>query len=355
MNKNVKKVFSVFLCVIMIISVFSVAGYAESEPLLPEISLECNLDEINVGDEFEVYVTLKNVKDVEKVTLLWNLNPDALELVMVTNPFPFNYIIGTQSKYHYSFSFREPFNGDVYVMRMVLIAKKEGISTIEMWVNEWNDKIASDGFDYSIVPQKAKYDVAVQKKETRFNCTFSEKDIDIGELINVYVSVKNCVDVTGIKAYVYFDTEHFEFYNLQEEVFRRNVYNGSGRCSTEMSVHIMDDHIYGDQDLLVFSFRAIKSGKSDISVEVVDWYGENKPANAKFPITVSDKVYVDNFKYDVNLDGKITATDARLALRTAAQIDTLIGKNFEAADIDKNGMITAADARLILRKSAKLD
>ena len=355
MNKNVKKFFSVFLCVIMIISVFSVAGYAESEPLLPEISLECNLDEINVGDEFEVYVTLKNVKDVENVMLLWNLNPDELELVMATNPYPFDFNIGMQSWFYYSFSFDEPFSGDVYVMRMVLIAKREGISTIEMWINEWNDKIASDGFDYSIVPQKEKYDVAVQKKETSFNCTFSEKDIEIGELVNVYVSVKNCVDVTKLKVYVYFDTEYFEFYNLQEEVFRRNVYNGSGRCSTEMSVHIMDDHIYGDQDLLVFSFRAIKSGKSDISVEVVDWYGENKPENAKFPITVSDKVYVDNFKYDVNLDGKITATDARLALRTAAQIDTLIGKNFEAADIDKSGMITASDARLILRKSAKLD
>lgn len=59
--------------------------------------------------------------------------------------------------------------------------------------------------------------------------------------------------------------------------------------------------------------------------------------------------------FDVNGDGNISASDARLALRASAQLEILEGNRFNAADVDKNGKITAADARLILRKSAKLD
>ena len=58
---------------------------------------------------------------------------------------------------------------------------------------------------------------------------------------------------------------------------------------------------------------------------------------------------------DVNKDGKLTASDARVALRASAKLEVLEGNSFIAADIDKNGKITASDARLILRKSAKLD
>lgn len=58
---------------------------------------------------------------------------------------------------------------------------------------------------------------------------------------------------------------------------------------------------------------------------------------------------------DVNKDGKITAADARLALRISAKLDTADEYRFVAADMDKNGKITAADARKILRISAKLD
>ena len=58
---------------------------------------------------------------------------------------------------------------------------------------------------------------------------------------------------------------------------------------------------------------------------------------------------------DVNKDGRITAMDARLALRIAAKIDTPDDYQKTAANYNKDKNITAADARLILRKSAKLD
>ena len=60
-------------------------------------------------------------------------------------------------------------------------------------------------------------------------------------------------------------------------------------------------------------------------------------------------------KGDVNLDGKVDATDARLALRAAAKLDTLTGQAFTNADVDGSGIINAEDARKILRVAAKLE
>lgn len=58
---------------------------------------------------------------------------------------------------------------------------------------------------------------------------------------------------------------------------------------------------------------------------------------------------------DLNADNKITAADARFALRFAAKIDTPDNVQMKLADVDSNGKITAADARKILRVAAKLD
>ncbi|MBQ7962387.1 MAG: leucine-rich repeat protein [Clostridia bacterium] len=58
---------------------------------------------------------------------------------------------------------------------------------------------------------------------------------------------------------------------------------------------------------------------------------------------------------DVDGNGKITAADARLALRAAAKIDILEGVMFIAADANSDKKVTAADARIILRKAAGLE
>ncbi len=58
---------------------------------------------------------------------------------------------------------------------------------------------------------------------------------------------------------------------------------------------------------------------------------------------------------DVDGNGKITAADARLALRCSASLEKLTDRALTAADADKNGKITAGDARLILRAAANID
>ncbi|MBR5233087.1 MAG: transporter substrate-binding domain-containing protein [Clostridia bacterium] len=58
---------------------------------------------------------------------------------------------------------------------------------------------------------------------------------------------------------------------------------------------------------------------------------------------------------DVTGDGKLTAADARLALRYSAKLETLTDEQIKAADVDNSGKVTASDARKILRVCAKLD
>ena len=57
---------------------------------------------------------------------------------------------------------------------------------------------------------------------------------------------------------------------------------------------------------------------------------------------------------DINLDGKITASDARKVLRMSATLESSAGLSFLNYDADGNGKLSAADARLLLRKSAGL-
>ncbi|MBQ9879092.1 MAG: hypothetical protein IJM45_01525 [Clostridia bacterium] len=61
------------------------------------------------------------------------------------------------------------------------------------------------------------------------------------------------------------------------------------------------------------------------------------------------------FLGDVDGNGSVNATDARLALRAAAKLDTLEGAFAVAADPDGSKTINATDARMILRAAAKLD
>lgn len=58
---------------------------------------------------------------------------------------------------------------------------------------------------------------------------------------------------------------------------------------------------------------------------------------------------------DVNDDGKVSATDARLALRASAGLDKLTDEQLISADANGDGKIMATDARAILRVSARID
>lgn len=60
-------------------------------------------------------------------------------------------------------------------------------------------------------------------------------------------------------------------------------------------------------------------------------------------------------KGDANGDGKVTAADARFALRVAAGIQAVTLEEYLRADLDSDGDVTAAEARIILRMAAGLE
>lgn len=57
---------------------------------------------------------------------------------------------------------------------------------------------------------------------------------------------------------------------------------------------------------------------------------------------------------DVNGDGKVNATDARIALRMAANLESKDNVNLMSVDANGDGKITASDARSILRNAAHI-
>ncbi len=58
---------------------------------------------------------------------------------------------------------------------------------------------------------------------------------------------------------------------------------------------------------------------------------------------------------DVDMDGNITAADARLALRYSVGLEDLTNKMKAAANVNRDSAITAADARTILRASVEIE
>lgn len=105
-----------------------------------------------------------------------------------------------------------------------------------------------------------------------------------------------------------------------------------------------------------------KFGESQITV-VVPGKGtldaDNNIPNGAYVATLYEGFVADRIQIcvmeDVNCDSKITAADARLALRHSARLESLNVIQRYAADMNNDGSVTAADARLILRKAAGLD
>ncbi|MBQ7637684.1 MAG: metallophosphoesterase [Clostridia bacterium] len=76
--------------------------------------------------------------------------------------------------------------------------------------------------------------------------------------------------------------------------------------------------------------------------------------------SVIDEVYISKSEKslllgDIDLDSRITAADARLALRYAVKLEKLTAYQKLAANVDRDDAITASDARLILRAAVKLE
>ena len=64
---------------------------------------------------------------------------------------------------------------------------------------------------------------------------------------------------------------------------------------------------------------------------------------------------VEALRGDVNEDGKVNSSDARLTLQCAAKVISFTDDQLLIGDVDENGKISASDARTILRVAARLE
>lgn len=97
---------------------------------------------------------------------------------------------------------------------------------------------------------------------------------------------------------------------------------------------------------------AVFADSNDLFAKV----GEEASTDVEVEISTEEDVE-DPVEYrlgDVNFDGRITASDARLALRYSAQLEVPTADEFIVANVILDDVITANDARLILRCSAQL-
>jgi hypothetical protein len=75
--------------------------------------------------------------------------------------------------------------------------------------------------------------------------------------------------------------------------------------------------------------------------------------NAGFEVALVP--FIEIIPGDIDGDRKVSAADARMALRDSVELEKLTERQKRSADMDGDGKVTAADAREILRKSVGLD
>lgn len=136
-------------------------------------------------------------------------------------------------------------------------------------------------------------------------------------------------------------------------VWIATVVGGSGEYEYCFDVS-KDGKLYEEGEFSEYKelfFTASESGNYSVTLTVRD--SDGRSAQFRSDITeIKSKTQI--LIGDVNLDGKVTGSDARVTLRCAAGIEKLEGDALLAADIDGNGKVTANDARMILRISAKI-
>ena len=100
-----------------------------------------------------------------------------------------------------------------------------------------------------------------------------------------------------------------------------------------------------EDEFSISGFNSSEAGTCVITVKYKDF-------TTSFNVDIKEKSFQIG---DVNMDGKIRANDARLALRHSAEIIVLSDEQLKYADFNGDGVVKSSDARHILRVAAELE
>ena len=131
-----------------------------------------------------------------------------------------------------------------------------------------------------------------------------------------------------------------------------DILGGTGTYTCKFSIYCDGNLVLESENLSSdeFTFVVPRGGSYTATVTVTD-------ADATVTEATGGKLtaYDTAQKGDANGDGKLSAADARFALRCSAGLDKAEEALFHAIDVNEDEKISAADARMILRVVAKLD
>lgn len=199
----------------------------------------------------------------------------------------------------------------------------------------WNDKYAdrNDGWGYST----RGFIKSLGEGDANFSVRVEATDPE-GNIIEPKVKITEPYRVVKNKA----DLDYIEP-NESADIRHGNVIYFNGEITNGEALKYVDGN-----NVCIAEFSGITNFYAD------DMLVTN---GGKF-YTMFNSYVIDSMSVcvmgDTTCDGRITAADARLALRIAAKLESAEWIVTEAADMDDSGKVTAADARKILRTSAGL-
>ncbi len=367
MNKNVKKFLPVFMCVSMLISLFAVCSFANEE----------------TATAYNTTVSVLKYEIVDNHAVVTDCNEnasDTIEIPSEYNGYPVTEIGGN--------AFR-------FCNKITKVIISEGVEKISYSAFSMCSKLKEITLPASLITIEASAfercgsldNVVIPSGVTEvadytfYECTSLEnvklpaKIVSIGESAFCKTAIKKIELPAGLKT---IGSSAFNTTPLEEIVIPYGVtaiYDSAFRYCKNLAEVKLSDTVEEIGSYAFYGSEKMKSIKIPASVKEMYYmcvgynneivpislftiYGTNGSkaeqyaASNRIGFVDSDD---DSALYDVDGDGNITASDARMALRGAAKINPLTGRFLYAADIDKDGVVTAIDARKILRKAAQLD
>lgn len=186
--------------------------------------------------------------------------------------------------------------------------------------------------------------------------------------------------VSGLNPVITVDGDTFQYTLIAKNM--ENMTNGdftihydgallqviSAEATVNCDMTVINDT--GDKVFFSFMFEE-KNNENELAIITVTFRGNPKKTCPETEITNLAGTYIKKVAApvflketspvqqeligDIDGNGKITAADARLALRIAAGLETVSPQVYVLADINRDGRVTAADARTILRTAAGLE
>lgn len=207
--------------------------------------------------------------------------------------------------------------------------------------------------------------------------------IDIGSLISTTNATTTVVqsgnaeaDLSEFLSDIGFDFSESAIIDLTDYVLNRQgsfedwIYDNYGdeieipvsvksMTTTELVMFLMGNMLYPDQTRETTTKYVFSTKDKDekTTATTAKETTTEKPVAVPTGTQASEVVTEKPEKYlngDVDNDGRVTASDARLTLRAGAGLEALSEPASHAADVNGDGRITAKDARSILRYAAKL-